>query len=110
MAPKQHSDLDSTHSPASDRLPHTAIENSWQHRALRSKAVRQFHRQYRQCFDTATGSQEQSKSSEILLTVPGETVYAIQYRRIRFKWYSGNDLDKSNLDKKAVWKIYNELR
>lgn len=43
-------------------------------------------------------------------TAPGEKICAIQYRRVRYRWFSSRELDKSYLDKRNVWKAYTTLR
>jgi hypothetical protein len=40
----------------------------------------------------------------------GEQVYAVQYRKVRFKWYSSRDLDRAALEKGNRWKVYGSLR
>jgi hypothetical protein len=34
-----------------------------------------------------------------------ELIYAVQYRRLKFNWFSSKDLDKSYLDRKTFWKV-----
>jgi len=34
----------------------------------------------------------------------GEQICAIQYRKVRFKWFSSRDLDAAMLEKKIRWK------
>jgi hypothetical protein len=41
---------------------------------------------------------------------PGEQVAAIQYRRVRFKWYSSRDLDQAKLENDARWKFNWDVR
>ena len=40
----------------------------------------------------------------------GEQVCAVQYRKVRFKWFSSRDLEKSSLDKINCWKVYWSVR
>lgn len=40
----------------------------------------------------------------------GEQICAVQYRRIRFKWFSSRDLDRAVLEKENRWKIYWNIR
>jgi hypothetical protein len=37
---------------------------------------------------------------------PGEQVYAVQYRKVNFSWYSSKKLDKAALEKGNRWKVY----
>jgi hypothetical protein len=36
----------------------------------------------------------------------GEQICAVQYRKVRFKWFSSRDLDTAALDKETRWKVY----
>ena len=40
----------------------------------------------------------------------GEQIGAVQYRKVRFRWFSSRDLDKATLDKENRWKIYWNVR
>lgn len=40
----------------------------------------------------------------------GEQVCAVQYRKVRFKWFSSRDLDKVSLEKNNRWKVYLNVR
>jgi hypothetical protein len=40
----------------------------------------------------------------------GEQICAVQYRKIRFKWFSSRDLDAAVLDKENRWKMYRIIR
>ncbi|KAJ5820531.1 hypothetical protein N7474_006122 [Penicillium riverlandense] len=40
----------------------------------------------------------------------GEQVCAVQYRKVRFKWFSSRDLDKTSLEKNSRWKVYWNVR
>lgn len=40
----------------------------------------------------------------------GEQVYAVQYRKIWFKWYSSRDLDRAALEKGNRWKVHGTVR
>lgn len=39
----------------------------------------------------------------------GEQVYAVQYRKVRFRWFSSRDLDRAAL-KESRWKVHGNLR
>ena len=41
---------------------------------------------------------------------PGEQISAVQYRKIKFKWYSSRNLDKAQLEKKSMWKMQWDFR
>lgn len=36
---------------------------------------------------------------------PGKQISAVQYRRVKLKWYSSRDLDLAQLEKGSMWKI-----
>lgn len=40
----------------------------------------------------------------------GEQVYAVQYRKVRFKWYSSRDLDRAALEKGSQWVVHGVVR
>lgn len=37
---------------------------------------------------------------------PGEQIYAIQYRKVEFKWYSSRRIDNTSLEQDNRWKVY----
>lgn len=39
-------------------------------------------------------------------SAPGEQIYAVQYRKIEFSWFSGRNLDKASLEDGNRWKVY----
>jgi len=41
---------------------------------------------------------------------PGVQVAGVQYRKVRFKWYSSRDLDRSKLQKGSLWLVHGRLR
>jgi hypothetical protein len=41
---------------------------------------------------------------------PGEQVYAVQYRKVKFKWYSSRDLDRAALEKGSRWMVHGTVR
>ncbi|KAH8816666.1 hypothetical protein F5884DRAFT_229710 [Xylogone sp. PMI_703] len=43
-------------------------------------------------------------------TAPGEQVFAVQYRRVRHKWFRKADVEKFVLDKKIYWERYDRPR
>ncbi|CAL8577087.1 hypothetical protein XPA_002934 [Xanthoria parietina] len=40
----------------------------------------------------------------------GEQISAVQYRKVRFKWYSSRNLDKAQLEKGSWWKMQWDFR
>ncbi|KAI5853624.1 hypothetical protein BZA05DRAFT_396681 [Tricharina praecox] len=36
---------------------------------------------------------------------PGEHIYAVQYRKLRFKWFSSHDVDQVALERNNRWKV-----
>ena len=42
--------------------------------------------------------------------VPGEQIYAVQYRKLKFKWYSSRSLKDGVLEKNNRWKLYWDVR
>jgi hypothetical protein len=43
-------------------------------------------------------------------TACGDGMYAVQYRKLRFKWYSSRNLEKATLEKDNRWKLSPEAR
>jgi hypothetical protein len=43
-------------------------------------------------------------------TAPGEQVFAVQYRKLRFAWFSGRDVDTAYLEDGNRWKLYIDSR
>ncbi|KAH0539148.1 hypothetical protein FGG08_004320 [Glutinoglossum americanum] len=41
---------------------------------------------------------------------PGEQIYAVQYRKVRWSWFASNKVDKMTLGKKAWWERYDRPR
>lgn len=41
---------------------------------------------------------------------PGEQIYAIQYRKVRWRWFSSDKVDNMSLAKKAWWESYDRSR
>lgn len=37
---------------------------------------------------------------------PGEQIYAVQYRKVEFKWLSSRSIDKTTLERNNRWKIF----
>jgi hypothetical protein len=40
----------------------------------------------------------------------GEQIHAVQYRKVRFRWFSSRDLDRATLEKGNRWKVHGSLR
>ncbi|KLU91595.1 hypothetical protein MAPG_10113 [Magnaporthiopsis poae ATCC 64411] len=53
---------------------------------------------------TATVQTSVSSSEELNYTAPGERVYAVLYRRIRFAWFATRSADNAYLEKGIRWK------
>jgi len=43
-------------------------------------------------------------------TAPGERIYAIQCRKVRFKWFSSRTLENARLEDGNTWQIYWRMR
>ena len=41
---------------------------------------------------------------------PGEQIYAVQYRKVRCRWFAGNKVDEMTLAKKTWWERYDRPR
>jgi len=41
---------------------------------------------------------------------PGEQIYAVQYRKVRCRWFAGNKVDEMTLAKKSWWERYDRPR
>ena len=57
-----------------------------------------------------SGSRSRTEDEQRRFTAPGEQVYAVQYRRIRWGWFAHSKFDKMTLKKKAWWQIYDRPR
>jgi hypothetical protein len=44
------------------------------------------------------------------LVAAGEQIYAVQYCKVRFRWFSSRDLDRAALEKGNRWKVHGSLR
>src|SRR2546423_3606683 len=51
-----------------------------------------------------------TKSLQRRYVAIGEQVCAVQYRKVRFKWFSSRDLDAAALEKDTRWKVYWNVR
>lgn len=56
------------------------------------------------------GRNQQGQQIEKQFLAAGEQICAIQYRKLRFKWFSSRDLEKATLEKRNRWKIYWDMR
>jgi hypothetical protein len=54
----------------------------------------------------AGASHQQSRRTQTQFTAPGEQISAIQYRKLRFKWFASRDLDKAALERDNRWRLY----
>jgi hypothetical protein len=56
------------------------------------------------------GSHGRTEDTQKQFTAPGEQVFAIQYRKIRHKWFRKADVEKLMLDRKIHWERYDRPR
>jgi hypothetical protein len=49
---------------------------------------------------------EAESDEDLKYTAPGERVYAVQYRKINFSWFSTRKVDKAYLERGNRWKSY----
>ncbi|OCK73528.1 hypothetical protein K432DRAFT_410619 [Lepidopterella palustris CBS 459.81] len=59
---------------------------------------------------TATLGQNQNSIDEHTSSATGEQVYAVQFRKVQFKWFSGGSIENSFLEKGNRWKVYSATR
>jgi hypothetical protein len=58
-------------------------------------------------FDTGAGGLWNHKWGTLAnFIAPGEQVYAVQYRKVNFSWYSSKKVENSALQKGNRWKVY----
>ncbi|PTB38642.1 hypothetical protein M441DRAFT_236417 [Trichoderma asperellum CBS 433.97] len=56
-----------------------------------------------------SGLNRQEHSAQRQFVASGEQVVALQYRKVRFKWYSSREMDNAFLDDNR-WKVYWDMR
>jgi hypothetical protein len=56
------------------------------------------------------GSRGHSEDGQRHFIVLGEQIYAVQYRKVRWRWFSSKEVDQSILSNKAWWEIYDGPR
>lgn len=57
--------------------------------------------------DTSVGGhQQKGKGVQRQFVASGEQICAIQFRKVRFKWFSSHNLDSAFLQKENRWKVY----
>jgi hypothetical protein len=56
------------------------------------------------------GSHGRVEDTQKQFTAPGEQVFAVQYRRVRHKWFRKADVEKLILDRKIHWERYDRPR
>ena len=56
------------------------------------------------------GVHESSTSRSTQYVAPGEQVYAVQYRKVQFQWFSSRTVDNAELEKGCRWKVYTNYR
>ena len=57
-----------------------------------------------------TGTIEKLAQAKDSHVAPGKQISAVQYRRVKFKWYSSRNLDKAALGKESRWKMQWDFR
>ncbi|KAL9591027.1 MAG: hypothetical protein Q9179_007963 [Wetmoreana sp. 5 TL-2023] len=56
------------------------------------------------------GSHGQVDDEQRNFIAPGEQVFAVQYRKVRCRWFASNKIDKMTLAKKTWWEKYDRPR
>jgi len=56
------------------------------------------------------GSNIKKQGIQRQFVADGEQICAVQYRKVRFKWFSSRDLDTALLEKETRWKMYWNIR
>jgi hypothetical protein len=56
------------------------------------------------------GSRGTMENEQRQFRAPGEQVYAVKYRKVRWSWFSSKKVDKMALSKKAWWESYDRSR
>ncbi|KAH8728778.1 hypothetical protein GQ44DRAFT_701969 [Phaeosphaeriaceae sp. PMI808] len=56
------------------------------------------------------GSRGTMENEQRQFEAPGEQIYAVQYRKVRWTWFSSKKVDKMTLAKKAWWESYDRSR
>jgi len=56
------------------------------------------------------GSRGTMENEQRQFKAPGEQIYAVQYRKVRWTWFSSKKVDKMTLAKKAWWESYDRSR
>lgn len=54
------------------------------------------------------GSKGHQESEHKHFTAPGEQIFAVQYRKVKFKWFASKDVDHMILEKTSWWKRYDK--
>ena len=57
-----------------------------------------------------SGFRGRTEDNQRQFIAPGEQIYAVQYRKVRWGWFSSNKVDEITLGTKAWWKRYDGLR
>jgi hypothetical protein len=57
-----------------------------------------------------SGARHESHTHQRCFTAPGEQIYAVQYRKVDFKWFSSRSVDNAFLESNNRWKIFWEVR
>tara|TARA_R110002003_G_scaffold2127_2_gene24112 strand:- start:3409 stop:4152 length:744 start_codon:yes stop_codon:yes gene_type:complete len=57
-----------------------------------------------------SGSRGRIEDEQRQFIAPGEQIYAVQYRKVRWRWFSSKKVDKMTLATKAWWEKYDGPR
>jgi hypothetical protein len=57
-----------------------------------------------------SGSRGRVEDEQRQFIAPGEQIYAVQYRKVRWRWFSSNKVDEMTLATKAWWEKYDGPR
>ena len=57
-----------------------------------------------------SGFRDHIEDEQRRFIAPGEQVYAVQYRKVRWRWFTSNKVDEMTLAKKAWWERYDRPR
>ncbi|KAI9775072.1 MAG: hypothetical protein M1839_001464 [Geoglossum umbratile] len=57
-----------------------------------------------------SGFRDHIEDEQRQFIAPGEQIYAVQYRKVRWRWFTSNKVDEMTLAKKAWWERYDRPR
>lgn len=56
------------------------------------------------------GSKGYKSSEQRRFKAPGEQIFAVQYRKMKFRWFASKDIEHMVFDKKPFWKRYDSRK